>query len=118
MLAYNGYVCVFNYTFPETPEYLIVDELRDNPFDVDWTTYRHTDLLRNIYRNEPDLMKKAAKTLEITDRAIRYTFEKDNGDLARIYSLAECADLGVKLLIKKDEKAAAIVVSRLEKDEI
>ena len=118
LLAANGYVCVLRYTFRETPEYLIIDDLKEDPFDVDWKTFRQTDYLKAVYRNDPDLFVRAAHKLEITDRAIRYVFQNDNGDLSRIYELADCAGLDCKMLIKKDEKAAKIVSQRLFGDEI
>ena len=117
MLAYNGYVSVFNFTFPATPEYMIVDDYKENPFDVDWTTYKMTDQLRNIYRNDPELLQKAKKTLGLTERAIQYMFQKDTADIKKIYILGECAGLKVRLLIKKDEKAARILVKRIEQEQ-
>lgn len=117
LLAYNGYVCVFNYTFPATPEYMIVDDYKENPFDVDWNTYKMTDQLRNIYRNDPDLLKRAKAKLGLTERAIKYMFQKDTADIKKIYTLGECAGLKVRLLIKKDEKAAKIIVKRIEKEQ-
>ena len=81
LLAYNGYVCVFNFTFPATPEYMIVDDYKENPFDVDWKTYKMTDQLRNIYRNDPDLLKRAKARLGLTERAIQYMFQKDTADI-------------------------------------
>lgn len=116
LLAYNGYVCVFNFTFPATPEYMIVDDYKENPFDVDWETYKMTDQLRNIYRNDPDLLKRAKAKLGLTERAIQYMFQKDTADIKKIYTLGECAGLKVRLLIKKDEKAAKILVKRIEKE--
>lgn len=116
LLAYNGYVCVFNFTFPATPEYMIVDEYKENPFDVNWETYKMTDQLRNIYRNDPDLLKRAKSRLGLTERAIQYMFQKDTADIKKIYTLGECAGLKVRLLIKKDEKAAKILVKRIEKE--
>lgn len=116
LLAYNGYVCVFNFTFPATPEYMIVDDYKENPFDVDWETYKMTDQLRNIYRNDPDLLKRAKSRLGLTERAIQYMFQKDTADIKKIYTLGECAGLKVRLLIKKDEKAARILVKRIEKE--
>ena len=113
MLAANGYVCVLRYTFRETPEYLIIDDIKEDPFDVDWKTFRQTDYLKAVYRNDPDLFDRAAHKLDITDRAIRYVFQNDNGDLSRIYELADCAGLDAKLLIKKDEDAAKILKQRL-----
>ena len=117
LLAYNGYVAVFNYTFPATPEYMIVDDYKENPFDVDWNTYKMTDQLRNIYRNDPDLLRKAKATLGLTERAIQYMFQKDTADIKKIYTLGECAGLKVRLLIKKDEKAARILVKRIEQEQ-
>lgn len=117
LLAYNGYVCVFNYTFPATPEYMIVDDYKENPFDVDWKTYKMTDQLRNIYRNDPDLLKRAKARLGLTERAIQYMFQKDTADIKKIYTLGECAGLKVRLLIKKDEKAAKILVKRIEEEQ-
>lgn len=116
LLAYNGYVSVFHFTFPATPEYMIVDEYKENPFDVDWETYKMTDQLRNIYRNDPDLLKRAKAKLGLTERAIQYMFQKDTADIKKIYTLGECAGLKVRLLIKKDEKAANILVKRIEKE--
>lgn len=116
LLAYNGYVSVFHFTFPATPEYMIVDEYKENPFDVDWETYKMTDQLRNIYRNDPDLLKRAKARLGLTERAIQYMFQKDTADIKKIYTLGECAGLKVRLLIKKDEKAAKILVNRIEKE--
>ena len=118
LLSANGYVCILHYTFRETPEYLILDDLKEDPFDVDWQTYRQTEFLRTVYRIDPDLIDRVAKKLDITDRAIRYVFQNDNGDLSRIYELADCAGLDCKMLIKKDEKAARIVAQRLLGDEI
>lgn len=117
LLAYNGYVCVFNFTFPATPEYMIVDDYKENPFDVDWKTYKMTDQLRNIYRNDPDLLKRAKARLGLTERAIQYMFQKDTADIKKIYTLGECAGLKVRLLIKKDEKAAKILVKRIEEEQ-
>lgn len=117
LLAYNGYVCVFNFTFPATPEYMIVDDYKENPFDVDWETYKMTDQLRNIYRNDPDLLKRAKARLGLTERAIQYMFQKDTADIKKIYTLGECAGLKVRLLIKKDEKAAKILVKRIEEEQ-
>ena len=114
LLAANGYVCVLQYSFRETPEYLIIDDIKADPFDVDWRSYRQTGFLRSVFHINPDLIDKAAKKLDITDRAIRYVFQNDNGDLSRIYELADCAGLDVKLLIKKDEEAAKILKQRLE----
>ena len=118
LLAANGYVCVLQYSFRETPEYLIIDDIKADPFDVDWRSYRQTGFLRSVFHINPDLIDKAAKKLDITDRAIRYVFQNDNGDLSRIYELANCAGLDCKMLIKKDEKAARIVAQRLLGDEI
>ena len=114
LLSANGYVCVLHYTFREAPEYIIIADRKEDPFDVDWNTYRQTDFLRNVYRIDPDLIEKAAKKLDITERAIRYVFQNDNGDLSRIYELADCAGLDAKLLIKKDEEVAKILKQRLE----
>ena len=116
LLAYNGYVCIFYFTFPATPEYMIVDDYKENPFDVDWDTYKMTDQLRNIYRNDPDLLKRAKARLGLTERAIQYMFQKDTADIKKIYILGECAGLKVRLLIKKDEKAAKILVKKIEKE--
>lgn len=117
LLAYNGYVSVFHFTFPATPEYIIVDDYKENPFDVDWETYKMTDQLRNIYRNDPDLLKRAKARLGLTERAIQYMFQKDTADIKKIYTLGECAGLKVRLLIKKDEKAAKILVKRIEEEQ-
>ena len=117
LLAYNGYVSVFHFTFPATPEYIIVDDYKENPFDVDWKTYKMTDQLRNIYRNDPDLLKRAKARLGLTERAIQYMFQKDTADIKKIYTLGECAGLKVRLLIKKDEKAAKILVKRIEEEQ-
>ena len=118
LLSANGYVCVLHYTFRETPEYLIMDDLREDPFDVDWSTYRQTDFLRNVFHLDPDLIERVAQKLGITERAIRYVFQNDDGDISRIYELADCAGLDAKLLIKKDENAAKIVAQRLSTEDI
>ena len=112
-LAGNGYVLVLQYTFREPRRYLITEDPRKDPFDVDWNTYRQTAFIRNEFRLDPSIMQKAMEELHLSDRAIVMIFEKDNAKLSKIFKLADCAGLDVKVLIKKDEEAAKIQMQRL-----
>ena len=116
LMAYNGYVFVFKIDLPNTPEAVLVESNTKDPFDVDWETYKFTGQLQNIFRLEPEFTEKACKALNVTDRAIRYNFQKDNGNIKRIYDLAEAAGLKIRMLVKYDPEAAEKLVKRLEAD--
>lgn len=114
LLAANGYVCVINYEYREVPKYLILDDFKEDPFDVDWNTYRLTDFLWNAYHIDRGLITRVAHKLGISTRTICNVFQNDDGDLSRIIKLADFAGLEAKLLIKKDEEAAKILMQRLK----
>ena len=115
-LIHNGYVGVFNIEIPETPEAVIIHDIKQDPFDVDWNNYRYLDPLTKLFRNEPELLDKVAKALGITVRALRYNFQSDNCDIRRIYEIAERAGFKIQLVIKKDPTVAAVLADKLKKD--
>ena len=112
LLAANGYVFVFNYKFRELTKLFILDDSKVAPFDVDWSTYRHTDFLRNVFRIYPELVQKVVEKTHLSAHSIRY-YRYDNMSIRRIFEFADCAGLDVTLLIKKDVEAAKILMQRL-----
>lgn len=113
LLAANGYVFVFYYKFRELTKLFILDDSKVAPFDVDWSTYRHTDFLRNVFRIYPELVQKVAEKTHLSAHSIRYYRYNNNMSIRRIFEFADCAGLDVTLLIKKDVEAAKILMQRL-----
>ena len=121
-LHIRGYVAVFQFTPIDTKDnarmFVPQSQNEKDPFDRDWNTFKYLEDMAALLPERSLARSRLYSSTHVLTSKLKRIFEADNTQISTVFTLMKSAGYETNILVKKDERAAEILLEKMNEKKI